>query len=105
MVLLRIVWWLSTSLFIDASTNEGYEEEEYFEEEEENFDHYTNQGKPSCNLPCKLSCKLPCKSSCKSHITHVLQMHVLQAYFCLEKIIGLDESCLVLMFSRASSLA
>jgi len=81
---------------IDASIAEGIEGEEYLEEEEY-FDHFTNQG--------KLSCKLPCKSSCKSHITHVLQMHVLQAYFCLEKIIGLDESCLVLMFSRASSLA
>ena len=31
--------------FIDAST-EGYEEEEvFYEEEEENFDHCTNQGK------------------------------------------------------------
>ena len=42
MVLLSFVWWLGTSLFIDDSTNEGYEEEEYFDEEEENFDHYTN---------------------------------------------------------------
>ena len=32
-------------VFIDAST-EGYEEEgDYEEEEEEHFDHYTNQGK------------------------------------------------------------
>ena len=41
--------------FIDAST-EGYEEEEvFYEEEEENFDHCTNQGKLySCKLPkCK----------------------------------------------------
>jgi hypothetical protein len=30
--------------FIDASI-EGYEEEEVFYEEEEHFDHYTNQGK------------------------------------------------------------
>ena len=83
---------------IDASLAEGFAEEEYFEEEEENFDHYTNQGKPSCNLPCK--------SSCKSHTTHVLQMHVLgKLYFCLAKIIGLDASCVVSMISRASSLA
>ena len=82
---------------IDASLAEGFAEEEYFEEEEENFDHYTNQGKPSC--------KLPCKSSCKSHTTHVLQMHVLQALLCLEKIFGLDQSWLVLLFSRTSSSA
>ena len=31
-------------LFIDAST-EGYEEEGDYEEEEEHFDNYTNQGK------------------------------------------------------------
>jgi hypothetical protein len=31
--------------FIDASTEDYQEEEVYFEEEEENFDHYTNQGK------------------------------------------------------------
>ena len=31
--------------FIDASTKEYQEEEVYFEEEEENFDHCTNQGK------------------------------------------------------------
>ena len=84
---------------IDASTNEGYEEEEYFDDEE-NFDHFTNQGKPSCNLPCKLSCKLSCDTLI---FDPCFTMHVLQAYFCLEKIIGLDESWLVLMFSRASS--
>ena len=41
--------------FIDASTKDYQEEEVYFEEEEENFDHYTNQGKLySCKLPkCK----------------------------------------------------
>ena len=62
---------------IDASLAEGFAEEEYFEEEEENFDHYTNQGKPSCNLPCK--------SPCKSHTTHVLGMHVLQALLLLRE--------------------
>ena len=42
---LSIVWWLCTSYsFIDAST-EGYEEEEVYGEEEENFDHFSNQGK------------------------------------------------------------
>ena len=43
---LRIVWWLCIPyLFIDAST-EGYKEEEGdYEEEEEHFDHCTNQGK------------------------------------------------------------
>ena len=76
-------------LSIDASLAEGFVEEEFYEEEEENFDQYTNQGKPSC--------KLPCKYSCKSHTTHVLQMHVLQALRCLEKIVGLDQSWLVLM--------
>ena len=30
--------------FIDASTK-GYEEEEVYGEEEENFDHFSNQGK------------------------------------------------------------
>ena len=65
-------WWLCAYLLsIDASLAEGIAEEEYFEEEEENFDQYTNQGKPSC--------KLPCKYSCKSHTTHVLQVHVLQS--------------------------
>ena len=63
-----MVWWLCAHLLpIDASLAEGFAEEDYFEEKEENFDHYTNQGKPSCNFPCK--------SSCKSHTTHVLQMH------------------------------
>ena len=61
---------------IDASIAEGIEGEEYLEEEEY-FDHFTNQG--------KLSCKLPCKSSCKSHITHVLQMHVLEALLLLRE--------------------
>ena len=78
---------------IYASTNDGYEEEEYFDKEEENFDHFTNQGKPSCNLPCKLSCKLSCDTLI---FDPYFTMHVLQAYFCLEKIIGLDESWLVL---------
>ena len=36
---------LSLYSLIDASTEEYQEEEGYFEEEEENFDHYTNQGK------------------------------------------------------------
>ena len=98
-VLLRMVWWLCAYLLpIDASLAEGFTEEEYFEEEEENFDHYTNQGKPSCNLHCKLS-----------HDTLILPMFYYacfaKLYFCLEKIIGLDASCVVLMFSRASSLA
>ena len=74
MALLRLVWWLCAYLLpIDASLAEGFTEEDYCEEEEENFDQYTNQGKPSC--------KLPCKSSCKSHTTHVLQMHVLASLF------------------------
>ena len=44
---LSIMWWLFTSYsFIDASTPEGYEEEEYYPEaEEEGFDQYPNQGK------------------------------------------------------------
>ena len=44
---LSMVWWLITSyLFIDASTPEGYEEEEYNPEaEEEGCDQYPNQGK------------------------------------------------------------
>ena len=72
------MWWLCAYLLpIDASPAEGFTEEEYFEEEEENFDHYTNKGKPSCNLSCK--------SSCKSHTTHVLQMHVLQALLLLKR--------------------
>ena len=45
LVYLSIVWWLCIPyLFIDAST-EGYKEEEVIYEEEENFDHCTNQGK------------------------------------------------------------
>jgi len=42
-----MVWWLFTSYsFIDASTPEGYEEEEYYPEaEEEGCDQYPNQGK------------------------------------------------------------
>ena len=80
---------------IDASSNEGFEGEEYFEEEEY-FDQFANQGKLSCNtlqVLLQVSCD-PC-----------FTMHILQAYFCLEKIIGLDESWLVLMISRASSSA
>ena len=44
---LSIVWWLFTSYsFIDASTPEGYEEEEYYPKaEEEDCDQYPNQGK------------------------------------------------------------
>ena len=72
-VLFRMVVWLCAYLLpIDASLTEGFVEEEFYEEEEENFDQYTNQGKPSCISPCK--------SSCKSHTTHVLQMHVLQSF-------------------------
>ena len=72
-VLLRLVVWLCAYLLsLDASLAEGFTEEEYFEEEEENFDQYTNQGKPSCIVPCKYSCK--------SHTTHVLQVHVLQSF-------------------------
>ena len=75
-VLFRMDWWLCAYLLsIDASLAEGFAEEEFYEEEEENFDQYTNQGKLSCKLPCK------------SHTTHVLQMHVLQALLRLEKII------------------
>ena len=51
---LTIVWWLFTSYsFLDASTPEGYEEEEYFPEAEaEDCDHYPNQGK--LHYHCKL---------------------------------------------------
>ena len=43
---LGIIWWLCASyLFIDASTDAYEEEGDYEEEEEENFDHCTNQGK------------------------------------------------------------
>ena len=73
-VLFKMVVWLCAYLLsLDASLAEGfYEEEEVYGEEEENFDHYTNQGKPSCILPCKYSCK--------THTTHVSQMHVLQSF-------------------------
>ena len=41
------MWWLCTScVFIDTSAPEGYEEEEYYPEaEEEGIDQYQNQGK------------------------------------------------------------
>ena len=43
---LSIVWWLCTPyVFIDASTDQAFEEEEFYQEEEENFNHCTNQGK------------------------------------------------------------
>ena len=44
---LSIMWWLFTSYpFIDASTPEGYEEEEYYPEPEgEDCDQYPDQGK------------------------------------------------------------
>lgn len=51
---------VSSYSFIDASTGD-YQEEEVFnqEEEEENFDQYTNQGKLySCKLIFLLSAKL-----------------------------------------------
>jgi hypothetical protein len=59
---------------IDASSNEGVEEEGYFEEEEY-FDQFANQGKLSCDT---------------------LMTHVLPCIFCkltklLREIIGLDE--------------
>ena len=51
MVLLGLDWWLCAYLLsIDASLAEGFVEEEFYEEEEENFDQYTNQGKPSCKF-------------------------------------------------------
>ena len=39
--------WCLCILFVikDASANEEYQEEEVYEEEEEHFDHVTNQGK------------------------------------------------------------
>ena len=59
---------------IDASSNEGFEGEEYFKEEEY-FDQIANQGKLSCDT---------------------LMTHVLPCIFCklttlLREIIGLDE--------------
>ena len=43
---LSIVWWLCIPyLFIDASTEEYEDEAEVYEEEEENCDNCTNQGK------------------------------------------------------------
>ena len=43
---LKLVWWLYTSFScIDASNEEYQEEEGYSQEEEENFDSYPNQGK------------------------------------------------------------
>ena len=84
-------------LSIDASLAEGFVEEEFYEEEEENFDQYTNQGKPSCILPASplASLILPMFYKCMFW----------QALLCLEKIIGLDASGLVLLSSRASSSA
>ena len=46
--LVKYCWWLSpTYVFIDASTDQAFEEEEFYQEEkeEENFNHCTNQGK------------------------------------------------------------
>ena len=43
---------VSSYSFIDASAGDYQEEEVYFEEEEDHFDQYTNQGKlNSCKLP------------------------------------------------------
>ena len=81
---------------IDASINEGLEGEEYFEEEEY-FDHFANQGKLSCNYLASYLA-IPSFDPC-------FTMHVLQAYFCLEKIIGLDESWLVLMIIKSIKLS
>ena len=43
--------------FIDASTNEGYEEEDIYEEEED-LDQYPNQGKLYCIASYCYACKL-----------------------------------------------
>ena len=43
-------------VFIDDSTDQAYEEEECYEDEdEENFNHYTNQGKPPLTVQATLS--------------------------------------------------
>ena len=55
--------------FIDASLAEGFAEEEYFEEEEENFDHYTNQGKPILQLTLQAILQV---ILWYPHLTHVL---------------------------------
>ena len=47
----------SICILIDDSTDQVYQEEEcYQDEEEENFNHYTNQGKLALSKinPCKL---------------------------------------------------
>ena len=44
-------------VFIDDSTDQAFEEEEFYQEEEENFNHCTNQGKPPLTMqanPCNL---------------------------------------------------
>ena len=47
LALLSIVWWLCTPyVFIEDSIDQAYEEEEcYQDEDEENFNHCTDQGK------------------------------------------------------------
>ena len=79
-VLLRLDWWLCAYLLsIDASLAEGFPEEEVYEEEEENFDQYTNQGKLSCLSLASIlaSLILPMFYKCMFW----------QALLCLEKII------------------
>ena len=74
-VLLRMVWWLCAYLLpIDASLAEGFAEEEYFEEEEENFDHYTNQGKPSCNYLASPLASLIIPMFYKVHVLQALPL-------------------------------
>ena len=44
-------------VFIDASTDQAFEEEEFYqEEEEENFNHCTTQGKPPLTMQAN-TCK------------------------------------------------
>ena len=47
----------SVCIVIEDSTDQAYEEEEsYQDEDEENFNHYTNQGKPPLTMQAN-SCK------------------------------------------------
>jgi len=72
-------------LSIDASLAEGFVEEEFYEDEEENFDQYTTQGKLSCKFPLQvflLVSYYPC-------FTHAC---FAKFYCCLEKLIGLGQS-------------
>ncbi len=89
--------------FLDASTEEYQEEEVYFQEEEDHFDQYTNQGKlyyckmlpMQANTLAKFPCARLYKSKAPLHFT--LCLMVLSQVFTLQALLILIYQSLFLI--------